>query len=364
MTPASHQNPVRRGTSAPDTAPGTAPGSAAPQIGIWLPVYGGWLRTLDISPTASMSACLQTARLADSCGYDFLYCSENLLNPVHGANVPVIDAWTLLSAIAATTTRIDLCGAVKPGFRSPLQVARMVDTVSALAKRPIALSIVCGWWQSEFERAGVDWLDHTGRYDRAEAFLTALHTLFNSGASGLDPAHRPEAWIAGHSARAVQMAAEAGECLFLNGMDDAALAHQIATLRKAEATTGRKATIAINAHVIAEPTNSAAQARVARLIARRDTQSIAEFRTIMQQSGATSWANLSDAEMVDSNAGFAAGLVGDYATLQARLRQLRSLGVDRVLCQFDNPAADIPVFMSRVVDPIRDTSPEPVAAHP
>lgn len=339
-----------------------APGASGLQVGIWLPVYGGWLRTLDRPASASIAACLQTAQLAEACGYDFLYASENLLNPVHGPSAAVIDAWSLLSAVAATTQRVDLCAAVKPGFRSALQVARMIDTVVALAGRNLSLSIVCGWWQTEFDRAGVDWLDHSGRYDRAEAFLDDLYRLFDTEDSGLAPNHRPEAWIAGHSGRAIAMAAQNGECLFLNGMDDTALTQQITAMRAAAARSGRKVEIAINAHVIAGPTQAAAQARLDRLIAGRDLDTIAYFRDVMQQSGATSWADLSDVEMVDSNAGFAAGLIGDYASLRSRLRHLHEMGVDRVLCQFDDPAVDVPAFMANVVDPVRAVSPAPADA--
>lgn len=357
MTPMpSHTGSARRGSA--------ASGTADMQVGIWLPVYGGWLRTLDIPPEASIRSCLDTAQLAEACGYDFLYCSENLLNPVHGPTAAVIDAWSLLSAVAATTRRIDLCAAVKPGFRSALQVARMVDTISGIANRRIAIGIVCGWWQAEFDKAGVAWLDHAGRYDRAEAFLTELHDLFENGDHGLTRAHHPDAWIAGQSTRAIEMTADSGTCLFLNGMEDDDLAQLVTAQRDAAAATGRKVTIAINAHVIAEPTNSAAQARLDQLIARRDARSIALFRTIMQQSGAASWANLDDAAMVDSNAGFAAGLIGDYATLRARVRQLHALGVDRILCQFDTPEIDAPAFMSEVITPLRTPTPAQVAALP
>jgi len=44
---------------------------------------------------------------------------------------------------------------------------------------------------------------------------------------GLDQSALPEVWIAGHSDRAVQTAAEWGHCLFLNGMGDDELRRRI-----------------------------------------------------------------------------------------------------------------------------------------
>ena len=86
------------------------------QIGIWLPVYGGWLRTLDQATGPDVAACLAIAQQAEALGFDFLYASENLLNCIHGPTEGVADAWSLLAAIAATTSRVGLAGAIKPGF--------------------------------------------------------------------------------------------------------------------------------------------------------------------------------------------------------------------------------------------------------
>src|SRR5206468_290865 len=148
------------------------------EFGIWLPVYGGWLRSLDAPTGPDVAACLAIAQQAEALGFDFLYASENLLNCIHGPSESVADAWSILAAIAAVTSRVGLCGAVKPGFRSPFLVARMLDTLSKIAERKLGMNIVCGWWKEEFDLSGVDWLDHDGRYDRAAEFLRSLYGLF------------------------------------------------------------------------------------------------------------------------------------------------------------------------------------------
>src|ERR1700761_4924532 len=202
------------------------------EFGIWLPVYGGWLRSLDQPTGPDVAAFLAIAQQAEALGFDFLYASENLLNCIHGPRESVADAWSILAAIAAVTSKVGLCGAVKPGFRSPFLVARMLDTLSKIAERRLGMNIVCGWWKEEFDLSGVDWLDHDGRYDRAADFLRSLYGLFQPPAEvreitsedapsgeieihqppsyGLDESALPEVWIAGHSDRAVQMVAEWG----------------------------------------------------------------------------------------------------------------------------------------------------------
>ena len=351
-------------------------------FGIWLPVYGGWLRSLNQPTAPDIAACMAVAQQAEAVGFDFLYASENLLNCIHGPSIGVIDAWSLLAAIGGATSRIGLCGAVKPGFRSPLLFARMVDTITGIARRPVSLNIVCGWWEEEFQLAGVDWLDHAGRYNRAEAFLRTINCLFDPEIDrsyfrglveeqsffeaalnresdsprhtfGLEKAQRPEIWIAGQSERAVEMSASWGNCLFLNGMSHDELAAKIIAIRQSAVRWGRQVDIAINAYVIATEETEQAQCRRERVVQRRNDATIAYFRGIMEASGASTWNNLSDQEMVDSNAGFNAGLIGSFADVREQLRRLHAIGVNRVVCQFDDPMRDVGPFMKEVIQPLQ-----------
>ncbi|MFD1488828.1 LLM class flavin-dependent oxidoreductase [Ancylobacter vacuolatus] len=95
------------------------------------------------TPTGpDVAACLAIAQQAEALGFDFLYASENLLNCIHGPRESVADAWTILAAIAAVTHKVGLCGAVKPGFRSPFLVARMLDTLTRISERRRSISPV------------------------------------------------------------------------------------------------------------------------------------------------------------------------------------------------------------------------------
>jgi FMNH2-dependent dimethyl sulfone monooxygenase len=75
----------------------------------------------------------------------------------------------------------------------------------------------------------------------------------------------------------------------------------------------------------------------------------------MNESGAAAWASLDDEQMVDSNAGFDAGLIGSFEEVQQRLLELSELGVDVVVCQFDDPMRDAGPFMKNVIRPLRKT---------
>jgi dimethylsulfone monooxygenase len=347
------------------------------EIGIWLPVYGGWLRSLDAPTGPDVAACLAIAQQAEALGFDFLYASENLLNCIHGPTESVADAWSILAAIAAVTNKVGLCGAVKPGFRSPFLVARMLDTLSRISERRLGMNIVCGWWKEEFDLSGVEWLDHEGRYDRACEFLRSLYGLFQPSATvyeasyldptdqpedgirpppnyGLDPSALPEIWIAGHSDRAVQMAAEWGHCLFLNGMADNELKRRIENVRQEANRWGRSVQIAANAYVIATETTEQAHSRWKSVISRRNSETIAFFRKVIGRSGAAAWATLGEEQMVDSNAGFELGLIGSFEDIRKRIPKLHAIGLNRIVCQFDDPMRDAGPFMKHVIRPLRE----------
>jgi dimethylsulfone monooxygenase len=343
------------------------------EFGIWLPVYGGWLRSLDAPTGPDVASCLAIAQQAEALGFDFLYASENLLNCIHGPSESVADAWSILAAIAVVTNKVGLCGAIKPGFRSPFLIARMLDTMSKIAERRLGMNIVCGWWKEEFDLSGVDWLDHEGRYDRAAEFLRSLYGLFQPAAEftgsssddgdaeigqpnyGLNQKALPEVWIAGHSDRAVEMAAEWGHCLFLNGMSDEDLKRRIEEVRQRAKRWGRSVLIAANAYVVATETSEQARQRCKAVIARRNPQTIEFFRKVIGGSGAAAWAELGEEQMVDSNAGFELGLIGSFEDIQRRIPVLEAIGLDRIVCQFDDPMRDAGPFMKKVIRPLRES---------
>jgi FMNH2-dependent dimethyl sulfone monooxygenase len=174
---------------------------------------------------------------------------------------------------------------------------------------------------------------------------------------GFSPNVQPEIWVSGHSERATRLTGEWGDCLFLNGTPEHELARHIAEARQMAMRWGRRITIALNAFVIATETSQQARERRDRVVQRRNDETIAFFRGVMEASGAAAWADLNDEQMVDSNSGFDAGLIGSFAEVRERLDTLARLGVDKIVCQFDDPMRDVGPFMQRVIRPLREAMP-------
>jgi FMNH2-dependent dimethyl sulfone monooxygenase len=318
------------------------------EFGIWLPVYGGWLRSLDAPTGPDVAACLAIAQQAEALGFDFLYASENLLNCIHGPRESVADAWSILAAMEPSQARSGLCGAVKPGFRSPFLVARMLDTMSKIAERRMGMNIVCGWWKEEFDLSDVEWLDHDGRYDRAANFYARF-----TGCSSLRPRSGIPAQVTrGRSmtSRSILHQATASTKAPPRDLDRRTFRSRRADggrvgslsfpqwheRRRTQATNrdcppgsqqlGQDRLVAANAYVVATEAGEQARQRWKSVIARRNSETIDFFRKVIGRSGAAAWASLGEEQMVDSNAGFELGLIGSFEEIRQRIPKLQALG--------------------------------------
>lgn len=97
----------------------------------------------------------QRVQLADELGYDTAWFYDHFYPP--GApDVPGMDGWTLMSALAVQTQRIRLgqlvlCNA----FRHPAQLARQAVTLDVISKGRLELGLGTGSYLREFEAFGI-----------------------------------------------------------------------------------------------------------------------------------------------------------------------------------------------------------------
>jgi len=141
------------------------------KIGLQLP---------EVEYVARWSDYLTMARLSEAVGFDSLWLGDHLLyrNLDEPTRAPW-ECWSLLSALAAVTERVEfgplvLCA----GFRNPALTAKMADTVDEISGGRLILGLGSGWHEPEFAAFGYPF-DH--RYARfAEAF-TIIHGLLRDG---------------------------------------------------------------------------------------------------------------------------------------------------------------------------------------
>ncbi|MCP4139128.1 MAG: LLM class F420-dependent oxidoreductase [Chloroflexi bacterium] len=101
--------------------------------------------------------------------------------PVHGApEEPMMEAWTTLSALAATTSKIRLGALVtSTSYRNPALLAKMVASVDIISKGRVTLGIGAGWYKQEYGQYHFDYQDKASeRIYRLEDAIKLIKTMW------------------------------------------------------------------------------------------------------------------------------------------------------------------------------------------
>jgi probable F420-dependent oxidoreductase len=128
---------------------------------------------------------LDLTRAIEDEGFDSIWVGEHLLYrwPDRPARGPW-EAWTLMAAIAAATSRVEIGPLVAcAGFHNPALLAKQAATIDEISGGRFVLGLGAGWNQVEFDAFGFPF-DH--RIDRFEEAFTIIATLLREGAIDFD----------------------------------------------------------------------------------------------------------------------------------------------------------------------------------
>lgn len=146
------------------------------KVGLLLPTYEGMID----GETPSWSDMLAIAGRAEEVGFDSLWVVDHLTIPVDqtvaGADpMGAWECWSLLAALSAATTRIELGSLVTcAAFRNPALLAKMADTVDEVSGGRLILGLGAGSIPAEFTAFGYP-SDH--RVDRFEEAIRIIREL-------------------------------------------------------------------------------------------------------------------------------------------------------------------------------------------
>jgi probable F420-dependent oxidoreductase len=126
------------------------------------------------------SAVRDAARATEEAGFDSAWVYDHLLFRMGGGPTEGIhECWTVLSALAALTSRVELGILVLAmPFRSPGMLAKMAATLEEVSGGRLILGVGCGWHEPEFSAFGFPF-DH--RVSRFEEALSVLVPALRSG---------------------------------------------------------------------------------------------------------------------------------------------------------------------------------------
>jgi alkanesulfonate monooxygenase len=338
-----------------------------PRFGIWALVSGatGSLFHPDDPPDASWERNRRLVTQAEALGFDSTLVAQHLFH-VRDDERDQLETWTACAALAAITERIEIIAAIKPALFHPAVLAKMATQIEEISRGRFAINFVNAWFKPEFERAGIPFAEHDQRYAYGAEWLRVVRALtagdtvrfagrhFTLDGMKLRPAgrHRPRPLIyaGGESEPARALAAELADVWFLNGQSLDRIAALIADAR-ARPRSGAALRFGMSAFVIARDTDAdAAAAHAAALdLARQDAPLLA--RTLAAADPANVMfkpLGTGEAPQVGTNGGTAAGLVGSYDDVAARICAFYRAGVELFMLQFQPFEAEMHRFAAEI----------------
>jgi F420-dependent oxidoreductase-like protein len=139
--------------------------------------FGAWL-----SLSNPWQDVVVEARHVEASGWDGLWVADHFM-PARQENdhQPVQEAWTVLSALAALTSRLRLGSLVSGNtYRNPGVLAKQVAQVDVVSGGRVVLGIGSGWQQNEHEAYDIPFYTVGGRLRRLEESVQVLRGLFDN----------------------------------------------------------------------------------------------------------------------------------------------------------------------------------------
>src|SRR5205807_9189416 len=121
----------------------------APRFGLQLPNF-----TLGVSDDQLFDRVVEFATTAEDAGFSSLWVMDHFyqLPALGGADQPMLEAYTLLGALATQTSRVSL-GTLVTGvtYRNPALLAKMVTTLDIISGGRAVLGLGAAWHAVEHD---------------------------------------------------------------------------------------------------------------------------------------------------------------------------------------------------------------------
>jgi len=296
---------------------------------LWfLPTHGDgrYLGTTTGGREVNFNYLRQIAQAADQLGY------FGVLLPT-GRSCE--DSWVVASAVAPWTERLRYLVAVRPGLQSPSVAAHMTATLDRVSNGRLLVNVVTGGDPVENKGDGI-FLDHDARYAVTREFLNVYSDLLAGKTVNAEGKH-----IRIEDGRLLFPPVQSPRPpLYFGGSSDAGIDVAVDTADK----RGRKLSFGIRLHVIVRETNAEAWKAADELIQHVTDETVASAQKIFsrmdsvgQQRMAQLHGGRRDKLEISPNlwagvglvrGGAGTALVGDPATVAARIREYQDVGID------------------------------------
>ena len=145
------------------------------KFGVQLPNFSGF------DPADLFDHIAGLATTAEEAGFDSVWVMDHFyqLPPLGGPDQPMLEAYTLLGAVAARTQRVQL-GTLVTGvtYRNPGILAKIVTTLDIVSRGRAILGIGGAWYDVEHQGLGIDYPSDRVRLDMLEEAVQICRAMF------------------------------------------------------------------------------------------------------------------------------------------------------------------------------------------
>ncbi|WCK54066.1 FMNH2-dependent alkanesulfonate monooxygenase [Aneurinibacillus sp. Ricciae_BoGa-3] len=269
------------------------------------------------------------------------------------------DAWVAASALIAATEKMRFLVAIRPGIMSPAQAARMAATFDRISNGRLLINVVTGGDPVELAGDGLH-LSHSERYKLTDEFLTVWREIMAGKTANFSGEHLeikeaklmyppvqqpyPPLYFGGSSAAGHEVAGKHIDVYLTWGEPPQQVADKIKHVRELAEKNGRTIRFGIRLHVIVRETEKEAWDAANELIKYVDDNMItaaqrtfARFDSEGQRRMAQLHQGNRDSLEISPNlwagvglvrGGAGTALVGDPATVAARIKEYAELGIE------------------------------------
>jgi F420-dependent oxidoreductase-like protein len=142
------------------------------RLGYQIPNFSYGTGVSELFPTV-----VAQAREAEAAGFDTVLVMDHFyqLPGLGSPDLPMLEAYTALGALATATTRAQLSALVTGNtYRNPTLLAKAVTTLDVASGGRAILGIGAGWFELEHQQLGFEFGTFTDRFERLEEALQII----------------------------------------------------------------------------------------------------------------------------------------------------------------------------------------------
>jgi probable F420-dependent oxidoreductase len=130
-------------------------------------------------PTDDFAKARAAAEWADANGFYSVSLNDHFFSPLGSPQMPQLECFSTLSAVAAVTKNVRLAPAVVANsFRTPPMLAKIASTLDHLSNGRLVLGIGSGWQRSEYDAHGYPYPSNIERLEQLHEAIKLIKAMW------------------------------------------------------------------------------------------------------------------------------------------------------------------------------------------